>query len=45
MYVYTNSCMHAITINEEEAMNLKEGWEGYMGRVWREEREGISVVI
>jgi hypothetical protein len=29
--IYTNTYNHAITINEKEAMNLKESCEEYMG--------------
>lgn len=31
MYVYTYTCMHAITIRKNKAINLKESWEECMG--------------
>ena len=32
--------MHVTTINEKEAMNLKENKKRVYGRIWREERKG-----
>lgn len=44
MSVYTNTYMHAITINEKEVMTLKERREECMGGFEEKEREGINVI-
>jgi hypothetical protein len=36
--------MHVITINEKEAMNLKE-CEREVKKVWKKKREGENVII
>lgn len=40
MCVYTHIYRDVTTINETEAINLKEGREGYTGRFGRKKRQG-----
>lgn len=42
--VYTNTYMHAITIDEKRGHEFEGDQEGVYERVWREEGEGRNVV-
>lgn len=37
--------MHAITVNERRGYEFEGEWEGVYGTLWREERQGIKVLI